>query len=85
MLLASRLGLPVSTSHALVGAVVGIGLIRSWGRRSPLEIRLQTLRGILLAWLLTIPMAAALAGSLFWGLHQFCPWIAAGINQSSAL
>ncbi|MGB8690178.1 MAG: inorganic phosphate transporter, partial [Microcoleus sp.] len=30
VLLASRLGLPVSTSHALVGAVVGVGIVKGW-------------------------------------------------------
>ncbi|MGL5132736.1 MAG: inorganic phosphate transporter, partial [Planktothrix sp.] len=39
VLLASRLGLPVSTSHALVGGVVGIGLVQG-GK----EVRLETLR-----------------------------------------
>ena len=39
VLLASRLGLPVSTSHALVGAVVGVGLVKGWK-----SVRFQTCR-----------------------------------------
>ena len=51
VLLASDLGLPVSTSHALVGAVVGVGLIKGWK-----SVRLQTLVSIGSAWLVTIPI-----------------------------
>jgi PiT family inorganic phosphate transporter len=60
ILLASRIGLPVSTSHALVGAVVGIGLVQNWR-----QVRFQTLRGIGLAWLITVPVAASLGAIIF--------------------
>ncbi|MEG4218078.1 inorganic phosphate transporter [Microcoleus sp. Pol14C6] len=60
VLLASRFGLPVSTSHALVGAVVGVGLIKNWK-----TVRLQTLVSIGSAWLVTIPIAAGLAAIIF--------------------
>jgi inorganic phosphate transporter, PiT family len=67
ILLASRFGLPVSTSHALVGGVVGIGLVQSW-QRSPQNksfIQFQTVRQIALAWVITIPIAAVLSATLF--------------------
>ncbi len=67
VLLASRLGLPVSTSHALVGAVVGVGLIKGWK-----SVRLQTLVSIGSAWLVTIPIAAGLAAGIF----SIAQWIA---------
>jgi PiT family inorganic phosphate transporter len=60
VLLASRIGLPVSTSHALVGGVVGIGLIQNWRR-----IRFQTIKSIALAWLITLPVAAGLGATIF--------------------
>lgn len=60
VLVASRLGLPVSTSHALVGGVVGVGLIQ--GLKS---IQFQTLRSIGLTWLVTIPIAAGLSAAIF--------------------
>lgn len=60
VLLASRLGLPVSTSHALVGGVVGIGLVQG-GK----EVRLDTVRSIALAWVVTVPSAAIMSGILF--------------------
>jgi len=64
ILLASRFGLPVSTSHALVGAVVGIGLVQN--RKS---IQLQTLQGIAAAWLITIPVSALFSAAIFTVLH----------------
>jgi PiT family inorganic phosphate transporter len=60
ILLASRLGIPVSTSHALVGGVVGIGLIQNWR-----NVRFQTVRSIALAWVITIPVAASLGAIIF--------------------
>ncbi len=59
VLLASRMGLPVSTSHALVGGVVGIGLAQMT------TISLSTLRSIGVAWVVTIPLSALLSGIVF--------------------
>jgi PiT family inorganic phosphate transporter len=60
ILIASRMGFPVSTSHALVGGVVGVGFVQ--GMKS---IQFQTLRSIGLTWLVTIPVSAVLSGILF--------------------
>ncbi|MEH2004253.1 inorganic phosphate transporter [Nostoc sp.] len=60
ILIASRLGLPVSTSHALVGGVVGIGLVQNIK-----SIKFQTLKGIAAAWLITIPVSAILSAAIF--------------------
>jgi len=60
ILLASRLGLPVSTSHALVGGVVGIGMVQSLN-----SIKFQTLQGIAAAWLITVPVSAVLSATIF--------------------
>lgn len=60
ILLASRLGLPVSTSHALVGGVVGIGLVQNWR-----NVRFQTLKSIGLAWIVTVPFAAIIGAAIF--------------------
>jgi PiT family inorganic phosphate transporter len=60
ILLASRLGLPVSTSHALVGGVVGIGMVQSLN-----SIKFQTLQGIAAAWLITVPLSAVLSATIF--------------------
>ncbi len=60
ILVASRWGLPVSTSHALVGGVVGVGLVQGWR-----SIQGQTLRSIGLTWLVTVPIAAGLSAAIF--------------------
>ncbi|MBD2681181.1 MULTISPECIES: inorganic phosphate transporter [Nostoc] len=60
ILIASRLGLPVSTSHALVGGVVGIGLVQDIK-----SIKFKTLQGIAAAWLITIPVSAILSAAIF--------------------
>ncbi|MBP5972470.1 inorganic phosphate transporter [Brasilonema sp. CT11] len=60
ILLASRLGLPVSTSHALVGGVVGIGLVQDFK-----SIQFKTLQGIAAAWVITVPASAVLSAAIF--------------------
>ncbi len=60
ILIASRFGLPVSTSHALVGAVVGVGIVKNWR-----DVRLDTLKSIGLAWIVTIPVATILSAGIF--------------------
>jgi inorganic phosphate transporter, PiT family len=60
ILLASRLGLPVSTSHALVGGVVGIGLVQNIK-----SIKFSTIQNIAAAWLITVPISAALSATIF--------------------
>lgn len=64
ILLASRWGLPVSTTHALVGGVMGIGL----SQRGQ-TIQWATLRQIAWAWSLTLPICMGLAALLFSGLQ----------------
>lgn len=52
---ATVMGLPVSSTHILIGAVLGIGLVNrstNWGLMRP----------IALAWIITLPVAAALGG-----------------------
>lgn len=60
ILLASRLGLPVSTSHALVGSVVGIGLAQK-----PRSVQVKTLQNIASAWIITVPFSAGLSAFIF--------------------
>jgi PiT family inorganic phosphate transporter len=53
---ASRFGMPVSTTHVSSGAIIGIGL-HSGGK----HIRWRTVVDMLLAWIVTLPVAAMLA------------------------
>jgi len=57
---ASKLGLPVSTTHTLVGSVIGVGVARGIG-----AINLQVLKGIIASWFITVPFTAVLAGLMF--------------------
>lgn len=52
----SFIGVPVSTSHAVVGAVLGVGLLRGVN-----IVRAKTLRGIVTGWTLTPALALGLA------------------------
>lgn len=53
ILIASKLGLPISTTHCLVGAVLGVGLAR--GIKA---LNLSMIREIILSWIVTIPASA---------------------------
>jgi PiT family inorganic phosphate transporter len=56
VVVASRLGIPVSTTHTLVGAVLGVGLARGIG-----AIDLRVVGSIIASWVATLPIAAVLA------------------------
>lgn len=55
VLLASKFGLPVSTTHVSCGALFGTGMVNG-------QARWKTITGIIAAWIITLPVAAALAG-----------------------
>ena len=56
VVLASGTGLPVSTTHTLVGAVLGVGLARGIG-----ALNLRVIGTIFMSWLITLPAGAFLA------------------------
>jgi PiT family inorganic phosphate transporter len=60
--LASVAALPVSTTHICSGAIIGIGL-----RRGSASVGWTTVRGMLLAWLVTLP-AAGVVGAGFYAI-----------------
>jgi PiT family inorganic phosphate transporter len=62
---ADRFGLPVSTTHVLSSGVAGTMLANHSG------LQWSTIRNIAVAWVFTLPIAALLAGSLFYLLHTF--------------
>ncbi len=59
------LGLPVSTTHILVGAIVGVGLARGIG-----SLNLRVARDIVASWAVTIPVGAGLS-IVFYYLLRF--------------
>ncbi|HIA00404.1 MAG TPA: inorganic phosphate transporter [Myxococcales bacterium] len=60
ILLGSKLGLPISTTHTLVGAVIGVGLARGI---SALDTRV--IKKIAYSWIITLPFSAGLCAVLF--------------------
>ena len=60
ILVCSRLGLPVSTTHVLVGSVVGVGFMRGMGF---LDMRL--LRKIGSSWVITLPFTMVMAIAIY--------------------
>jgi len=63
VVLASRTGLPVSTTHIAVGAVIGVGLARGVG-----AIDLRVIGGIVVSWVITLPIGGVLAALFFFTL-----------------
>jgi PiT family inorganic phosphate transporter len=63
VVLASRTGLPVSTTHIAVGAVIGVGLARGVG-----AIDLRVIGGIVVSWVVTLPVGGVLAALFFFTL-----------------
>lgn len=58
---ATWLGIPVSTTHTITSAIVGVGSAR---RAS--AVRWNVAKGIVWAWVITIPAAAILAAAFYW-------------------
>ncbi len=60
VLAASWLGLPISTTHTVVGAVIGIGLAR--GVKA---INTDIVRDIVISWFVTVPVAGLISAAIF--------------------
>jgi len=58
-------GLPVSTTHVLSSGVAGTMVANGSG------LQWATVRALLMAWVLTLPVSIALAGGLYWLLRTF--------------
>lgn len=64
IVVASGTGLPISTTHTLVGAVLGVGMARGIA-----AINLKVVRDIFFSWLVTVPAGAVLAIAFFYILN----------------
>ncbi|MCY4426160.1 MAG: inorganic phosphate transporter [Halieaceae bacterium] len=65
VVIASASGLPISTTHTLVGAVLGVGLVRGIS-----ALNLKVIGTIFASWLITLPTSAGLAILFFYGLKE---------------
>ena len=58
VIFATRLGMPVSTTHVSCGSLFGIGVVSG-------RARWKAILGILVAWITTLPMAALLTAAVY--------------------
>lgn len=63
VIFASRWGMPVSTTHVSCGALFGIGIANG-------QARWKTIRTVLLAWFLTLPIAALSSAAIYLMIRQ---------------
>ena len=61
LFLATSLGIPVSTTHTITGAILGVGSVRT-----PSAVRWGLAGNIVWAWIFTIPASAFIAGVCYW-------------------
>jgi PiT family inorganic phosphate transporter len=65
LFIATALGIPVSTTHTITGAIVGVGAAQNVS-----AVRWGIAGNILWAWILTIPCSAFIAGLAWWVAHH---------------
>ncbi|OFW09357.1 MAG: inorganic phosphate transporter [Acidobacteria bacterium RIFCSPLOWO2_12_FULL_59_11] len=61
-------GIPVSTTHAIAGGIMGVGIVQRFS-----AVRWSVARTMFWAWILTIPVSGIVAAVFFWLIHQFFP------------
>lgn len=61
LFMATGLGIPVSTTHTITGAIVGVGAARRVS-----AVRWNVARSIVTAWFVTMPAAAAISALFYW-------------------
>ena len=66
LFLATGLGVPVSTTHTITGAIVGVG-----AARRAAAVRWSVAQRIVVAWVVTMPAAAAIAALAYWAVRLF--------------
>jgi PiT family inorganic phosphate transporter len=66
LFMATAMGIPVSTTHTITGAIVGVGSVRRAN-----AVRWGVAGGIVWAWILTIP-ASAFVAAVFWWIGMQC-------------
>jgi PiT family inorganic phosphate transporter len=66
LFMTEQMGIPVSTTHTITGSIIGVGATKRLS-----AVRWGVTRNLLVAWLLTIPVSAAVAGLVYWILCFF--------------
>lgn len=68
VLVCSKMGLPISTTHTLVGSVIGVGMARGLA-----SLNLGIIKKIVVSWFATVPFTAVLAMLFYKGFTVFLP------------
>lgn len=66
LFLATHLGIPVSTTHTIAGAIFGVG-----SSNNASAVRWGIAQRIVFAWIITLPAAGFVSGALWWIIHWF--------------
>jgi PiT family inorganic phosphate transporter len=66
LFLANILGIPVSTTHTITGAIVGVGSLHTTS-----AVRWGVAKNIVWAWVLTIPASGLMAGLMWFLVKKF--------------
>jgi PiT family inorganic phosphate transporter len=69
IIIASLLGIPVSTTHTITGSIIGVGSIKGFS-----AVRWGVARNILWAWILTIPLSAIFAMATYYISIHLIAW-----------
>ncbi len=65
LFIATGLGVPVSTTHTITGAIVGVG-----AARRATAVRWSVAQRIVVAWVITMPAAGAVGAATYWLVHR---------------
>lgn len=66
LFLTEQMGIPVSTTHTITGSIVGVGLVKGVS-----SVKWGVTISLLWAWILTIPVSAAIAALVYYIIHFF--------------
>ena len=66
LFMTEQMGIPVSTTHTITGSIIGVGATKRLS-----AVRWGVTRNLLVAWLLTIPVSAIVAGLCYWIIRFF--------------
>lgn len=66
LFMTEQMGIPVSTTHTITGSIIGVGATKRLS-----AVRWGVTRNLLVAWLLTIPVSATVAGICYWIIRMF--------------
>ena len=66
LFMATYLGIPVSTTHTITGAIIGVGTARKVS-----AVRWNVANNIVIAWIITIPASGLIAAIVYWSVGWF--------------